>query len=98
MNFLHQLQALPDPAKKKVLIGTTAALMIIVVYFWLAYFNNLLAGISQPVAVDSDAQQLSGTASSESAGESISTQVGNLFSGIANIFRSPQQYIVKPSN
>lgn len=48
--FLEYLQTLPEPTKKRVLVIATAVIMALVVYFWLAYFNNLIAGIAQPAA------------------------------------------------
>ena len=49
MNFLEKLQSTPEPTKRRWLIGVTAALMVVVIYVWLAYFNNLIiAGFSQP--------------------------------------------------
>lgn len=49
--FIEKLQSLDGPAKNKVLIVATAVVMVIVIYFWLAYFNNLIAGVSQPAPV-----------------------------------------------
>lgn len=49
--WLESLRALPDPAKKKILTVTAIVFMAIVIYFWLAYFNNLIAGVMQSSGV-----------------------------------------------
>jgi len=49
--FLEGLQSLDESTKHKILIGATAVIMIVVVYFWLAYFNSIVVNLSaQPVA------------------------------------------------
>ena len=54
VSFLEELRALSEPAKKKILVAATVAIMIIVVYFWLAYFNNIIAGVSRPAVALTD--------------------------------------------
>jgi len=50
-SFIEELQALNEPTKRKVLIGATVVIMLIVAYLWLGYFNGLIAASSQaPVA------------------------------------------------
>ena len=49
--FIEKLQSLDGPAKNKILIVATAVAMVIIVYFWLAYFNNLIAGVTQPAPI-----------------------------------------------
>ncbi len=51
MQYLEQLQALDEPTKLKVLVAATAVIMIVVVYFWLAYFNNIVGEASQSASV-----------------------------------------------
>jgi hypothetical protein len=113
MNFLEELQALDDRTKQKILIITTIVIMIIVIYFWLAYFNNLVAGVSQSatgasIAVTSDTTNVAPAPTASSApvvaaqapGESIWQKIGagfmSVMRGIASVFQSPRQYIVKP--
>lgn len=50
-DFFVKLQALEEPAKTRVLIVATAIVMVIVIYFWLAYFNSLVAGGIPPATV-----------------------------------------------
>ena len=61
--FLERLQSLDESTKHKILIGATAVIMIVVVYFWLAYFNSIVVNLSaQPVAASGGAAQTGSTA------------------------------------
>ena len=44
MNFWEELRSLEEPTKTKILVVATVLVMVVVVYFWMAYFNNLIAG------------------------------------------------------
>ncbi len=48
---LQKLQSLDEPTKRKVVVGASAVAMVIVVYFWVAYFNGLVAGFTQSPVV-----------------------------------------------
>ncbi|HEX4104403.1 MAG TPA: hypothetical protein VHZ04_02920 [Candidatus Paceibacterota bacterium] len=48
--FLEELQSLDEGTKQKVLIVATVVIMIVIIYFWLAYFNNIVAGVGQVAA------------------------------------------------
>ena len=50
--FLEELQSLEEPTKFKILIASTVVIMIVVVYFWLAYFNGIVSSVSQPTVAD----------------------------------------------
>jgi hypothetical protein len=54
MTFLEELQALEEPTKTKVLVVSTAILMIIVIYFWIAYFNGIVSSGAQATISDQD--------------------------------------------
>lgn len=60
--FWEYLQSMPEPAKKRVLVIATAVIMAFVIYFWLAYFNNLITGVTQqpaaPVAINLPAENV----------------------------------------
>lgn len=96
MGILHELQALDEPAKKKVLIVATAIAMAIVIYFWLAYFNNFVAGISQ--SADEQAPQIAVQSSSGGISFWQNAYMGamNALHGLANILQAPREYLVKP--
>jgi hypothetical protein len=106
--FLEYLQTLPDPAKKKVLITATVIIMALVIYFWLAYFNNLIAGISEQASVTEN-QPAEGVPaeSAPAAGPGIWQQLGSgmgfaygefvdLAHGLGGVFESSRQYNVQP--
>jgi len=91
--FLEYLQSLDEPTKKKVLVISTALIMIVVVYFWLAYFNNLIAGITQPQPV---AAATADTTSGPSGLAYVGAEFMGAVKGFIGIFRGPHDYIIQP--
>lgn len=98
--FLEKLRAADENTKMRWIIIITAVIMVIVVYIWLAYFNNLFATASAPVATESNNQE-------KSAGQNpltfLQQRAGALYSifidkiqVLGNILKTPREYIVKP--
>ena len=46
--FLEKLQNSDEDTKRRWMVILTIVAMVIVIYVWLAYFNNLIAGLSAP--------------------------------------------------
>ncbi len=46
-SFLAQLQSLEEPIKRRILVGATAVVMVVVVYIWVGYFNSIV--LNNPV-------------------------------------------------
>lgn len=59
--LLNRLQSLDEPTKRKVLVGATAVIMIVVVFVWIAYFNTIV------IPSATQAGQASSTTSTASA-------------------------------
>ena len=104
-HFLTDLQSLDDRAKFKVLIVATAVVMVVVVYFWLAYFNNIIASVQTPLAADGGASQNATPAAQEEAGPwTIVMRAPAFLYGefmgamrwLGNVLQAPRQYIVQP--
>lgn len=109
---METLQSLSESTKRKILVGATVLIMIVVVYFWLAYFNNLIAAISQPtVAQDTTGQSAPTTDETvqqsalavqpaSSTGDSFLGYIGGAFTGmiqgVEDIFKAPGQYNIQP--
>ena len=91
-NFIQRLQALDDPRKQKVLIGTSIVIMVIVIYLWLAYFNGIVAGgAGQPQVVvndDSAATTAPTTSNAPSFWDQAKQQLGDIY----KTFSNPGQY------
>ncbi len=47
--FIEELRALNEPTKRKILVGTVAVSMIVVIYLWLAYFNSIVLNTTSSV-------------------------------------------------
>jgi hypothetical protein len=97
-NFLEELQSLDEATKQKVIIVATVVIMVVIVYFWLAYFNNLVAGVGQVAAQQPAASAT--PAAAATPGPGIFERMGAGFAAMdhwfANLFQAPKQYIVKP--
>ena len=92
--MLSELQSLDEPTKKKVLIVTTVIAMVLVIYFWLAYFNNLVGGFSQPA----EAQLSTSTFPSSGASiwQNMHAGITGALHGLGNILQAPREYLIKP--
>jgi len=58
--WLDKLQALDEPMKGRVLIGTSALLMVGIVYIWMGYFNNIVMNNPSELANQSAVAQANG--------------------------------------
>lgn len=101
--FFEELQSLDEPTKRKVLVVATAVIMVAVIYFWLAYFNNIVASISQPsIAQNTPTSSAAETVPAQAAepGPSMFARIGDGFTymikGLGSILQAPRQYIVQP--
>ena|SRR5690348_3509077 len=99
--FLEELQSLSEPTKRKIMIVATVVIMAVVIYVWLAYFNNLLASVGQPTVAEN-----TGAASVPSGSDfAQGTKSGMAFiydiflkavHGLAGIWEAPRQYNIQP--
>lgn len=97
-DFLKKLQTADETYKKRILVVVSTVVMIIVIYIWLIYFNNLVARETRetvPVAATQDENPgFWGTMQRGSA-----VLYHNIVGGIewlGQAFRAPREYIVKP--
>lgn len=99
-NFLERLQSADEATKKRWLIVSAAVIMAIVIYVWLAYFNNLVAGFSesgQPVQADSGGE--GGVTFWQTMKNGLSVTFHGFTSGLhglGNILQAPREYIINP--
>jgi len=97
-NLLHKLQNADDTTKRRWGAAITAALMVFVVYVWLAYFNTLVG--PERVASSADAAgnagfSFWGTMKSETA--LIYDSLKGYAAGFGELIRSPKEYAVEPA-
>ena len=103
-SFLEELQSLNEPTKRKVLVVATILIMFVIVYFWLGYFNGLVASVAQVPVADSEGQPQSQQSSGESGFfqnmKNGMAMVANDLAGapqwLTNALQSPRQYNIQP--
>ena len=98
MNFIEKLQSADEAAKRRWMLLSTITIMIIVIYVWMAYFNNLVAGFSQtqqaPASPTAGGFTFWQTMRNGTA--ILYRELTGAFHSLGNILNSPREYIVKP--
>jgi len=88
-SFLRQLQSLDEPMKTKVLVLSTVVVMVVVVYFWLGYFNSIVSAPvndGQPVANGQQDNQ-----------PTFFQKMADAARSVGQLFEKPREYQVKPN-
>ncbi len=105
-DFLKKLQSLDEPTKRKVLIVSTIVIMIVVIFVWIAYFNNIIMPSSGGTATATSTQPVASAPAASGPGfwgkmkndfSGFGEGVAEGFEGIGNAFHGGREYI-KPSN
>ncbi len=97
--LLERLQNADEGTKRRWMIVATIIIMVVVIYIWAAYFNNLVAGFSQvqptgpavPAGTDFTfwATVRNGTAV-------LYRAFTHKLQALGGILNAPREYIVKP--
>ena len=97
-NFLEKLQSADESIKKRWMIILTIIVMTVVVYVWIAYFNNLIVSMSMSQQIVS-----SPPADSGSLWQTAKNGMASLYGifidkvhGLGQILQAPREYIIKP--
>jgi hypothetical protein len=99
-NFLDQLRAADERTKRKVMIIISCICMIVIIYVWLGYFNNLVSSTARPVFADiQNASTTQATSSGfwENTKSNADTLYKKISGAFGNIFQGSKQYNVSPS-
>ena len=99
-DLLEEVQSLDEAAKRKVLIGSSVVVMLIVVAIWAAYFNDIVmapAGEAGQATSTAAAAPAASATPASSSGSGFWHTVGNDLSGLGNIFTGGREYI-QPSH
>ena len=91
MSFLEKIQSADEPKKRRWMVVITAVAMMIVVFVWLAYFNNLLQGVG-----GAEPEVKGGPGSEFSFLSTISGGAEVIFDVLIGLFSSPREYIINP--
>lgn len=97
MKFLQKLQDSDESTKRRWMFIITAIVMVIVIYLWLAYFNNLIVGFAQP-----QLQELQ-ESSEFTFWQTMKNGTAILYQGsidkirdFGEILQTPREYIISP--
>jgi ABC-type thiamin/hydroxymethylpyrimidine transport system permease subunit len=103
-NFLKRLQDADTATKRRILMFSSAVIMVAVLYVWLAYFNSLLADAGSPAVISTTAGEPSAVAAEVSFLETMKRGTAVLYENVAGavsqigeVLKGPREYIVKPS-
>ena len=92
--FIEYLQTLPEPSKKRVLIITTAVIMALVIYFWLSYFNNIIAGANLSTMTAENSAPSAEIAPQPAGAAGIWQRLGNSMAYISGAFANAEHALV----
>ncbi len=95
MDFIKKLQSADQSVKRRWLIGASALMLVLVIFFWLKYFNTL---VQSPAAVSNNpAEQGFGFWPAIKIGARV------FYDGLTNtlgrwlkLLNSPKNYIIQP--
>ena len=98
--FIEKLQSAPYERKRIWMILFTTVVMMVVIYVWLAYFNNLVASLSRPVAARTPEME---SRDDFSFGQTMKNGVAAVYSflrdkleGLIGILETPKEYLIEP--
>ncbi|MBI2888802.1 MAG: hypothetical protein HYY10_02675 [Candidatus Liptonbacteria bacterium] len=96
--FLNRIQGADAATKRRVLIISSAVAMVVVLYIWLAYFNNLLvdAGENTGLASGQEQQQASFWQTMQRGSAILYENVTGAIGRFGEMFKGSREYIVKP--
>ncbi len=95
-NFLERLQSSNETTKRKWMFATTLVIMMVVVYVWLAYFNNLVGGFNEPQAAASPEGSFTFLESLKNGTAVIYQTFNDKLRAFGQILASPREYIINP--
>src|ERR1700690_1254962 len=97
-HFLEKLQSADEATKRRWMILSTIIIMVMVIYVWMAYFNNLVAGFSQAQqpSAGSSAGGFTFWQTMKNGTAILYRGLSGAFHSLGNILNSPREFIVKP--
>ncbi len=111
--FIKKLQSSDERVKRRWLIGATVVSMAIIIYVWLAYFNNLMAQSAQNFQNGAQANSLAAGGSAQvgesapvpsSALDNIKQGLGTAYSAfvggvesVGKMLKTPREYVIDPN-
>lgn len=94
-NFLEKLQSSDESTKRRWMFGSTVIVMVIVVYVWLAYFNNLVGSFNEQQPAAPEAGFTFWQTMKGGMAVIYQTFVREL-EALGMILKAPREYIVNP--
>lgn len=90
--FFQKLQSADDRTKRRIMIVSTAVVLVVVIYVWLAYFNNLLASFNAPSGPPAGGRESLGFSFLETAKRGLAA----VYESVGGLFRSSKDYLITP--
>lgn len=95
-NFLERIRSADDRTKKRWMIIFTVISMIVVIYVWLAYFNNLISGFSSSGREEAQDDGFTFWQAIRGGGAIIYGGFTEKARGLGDVLNAPREYIIEP--
>lgn len=97
--FLEKLQNLDEATKRRWMFILSGIAMVVVVFVWLAYFNNLVSGFGESEIAIAESVEAESFPFFETAGSALAATYRafwGLLRGFGEVLNEPREYIINP--
>ncbi len=94
--FLHKLQSADEPTKRRWIAVFTTAVMTIVIFLWLAYFNNFVENAGRPETREAVPESAKENFTFTESFKGRAAAIYNYFADKLESFTAPRSYIITP--
>ena len=96
INFLERLRSSGESTKRGWMIASTIIVMVVVVYVWLAYFNNLVGSFSEPEPTAAPGGDFTFWRSMKNGAAIVYGTFVDKIRALGEILKAPREYMVSP--
>lgn len=97
MSILEKIQNLDEAAKRRLMFVVTPVIMAVVIFTWLAYFNNIVANSMYAAAENpQDGSGFTFLQTMKNGAAVVYESFAGKLRGFGDVLSSPREYIVQP--
>ncbi|RJQ28637.1 hypothetical protein C4571_03135 [Candidatus Parcubacteria bacterium] len=94
--FLHKIQSADEPTKRKWVVVFSTIAMALVVYVWLAYFNNLIGNSVAPASNEPVQEEPTFFDAVRRGSAILYEGFKGKIQDLGGILKAPREYIIQP--